>query len=258
MKLRSRLHRQLDLDAWEGSGVSPLNRVVLGLVIISIILAMLETEKTLNPWNPWFMAANTVLATVFAVEYALRLWVRFEAPNAPAGLRPLAYAFRWYALLDLAAVALLWLDIVFGLGSAWAVAMRLARILRIFTLTRHSAFGQAMRGLMRAIASRKMELGLSFGITGLALMASAIGLYLAERNVQPEAFGSIPRAMWWAIATLTTVGYGDVYPITALGKVIASVSALSAVAIVALPAGILAAALSDIFQSSRRNRGDPE
>jgi voltage-gated potassium channel len=256
MKLRSRLHRQLDLDAWEGSGVSPLNRVILGLVIVSIILAMLETEKTLNPWRPWFMAANTVLASVFAVEYALRLWVRWEAAEEAGRWRPLAYAFRWYALLDLAAVVLLWLDIIFGLGSASAVAMRLARILRIFTLTRHSAFGQAMRGLIKAIASRKMELALSFGITGLALMASAIGLYLAERHVQPEAFGSIPRAMWWAIATLTTVGYGDVYPITAIGKVIASISALSAVAIVALPAGILAAALSELFQANRRNRSD--
>jgi voltage-gated potassium channel len=85
---------------------------------------------------------------------------------------------------------------------------------------------------------------------------SAIALYLIEGDVQPEAFGSIPRAMWWAIATLTTVGYGDVYPVTWLGKLIAGMAALSSIAIVALPAGILAAAFSDAFQRTRKRRED--
>lgn len=97
-----------------------------------------------------------------------------------------------------------------------------------------------------------MELSLAFMLAVLVLLLASVMLFLAEGRVQPEAFGSIPRAMWWAIATLTTVGYGDVYPITVTGRVLAGVTALSAIALVSMPAGIMAAAFSKTFQELKK------
>ena len=94
---------------------------------------------------------------------------------------------------------------------------------------------------------RRFELVLSFGFASVVLIMCATLLFFVEGSTQPEAFGSIPRAMWWAVATLTTVGYGDVYPITALGQICASISALTSIAIIAMPTGIMAAAFSGAF-----------
>jgi len=92
---------------------------------------------------------------------------------------------------------------------------------------------------------------------GLLIMA-AIALYWAERSVQPEAFGSIPRALWWGIATLTTVGYGDVYLVTAVGKVAAGLSAIIGIGVIAIPTGILAASFSDVMKRRRDTRQKEE
>lgn len=92
------------------------------------------------------------------------------------------------------------------------------------------------------------ELLLSVGVAGLLLLLSSAFLYAVEAAAQPEAFGSVPRALWWSIATLTTVGYGDVTPITALGKLFAGITAVAGIGLIAMPTGILAAAFSDAFQ----------
>ena len=104
--------------------------------------------------------------------------------------------------------------------------------------------------------SRRDELILSL-VAGLSLIVvAATALYLAEGGVQPEKFGSIPRALWWSVATMTTIGYGDVYPITPLGKVLASVTAILSIGLIAMPTGILAAAFSDGMDRHRRARED--
>jgi voltage-gated potassium channel len=109
----------------------------------------------------------------------------------------------------------------------------------------------AWRHIGEAISSRRSELFLSL-FAGIGLMVfSATLLYLAEGDAQPDKFGSIPRALWWAVATLTTIGYGDIYPVTPIGKLLASVTAVTSIGLIALPTGILAAAFSDAMARHR-------
>jgi voltage-gated potassium channel len=130
------------------------------------------------------------------------------------------------------------------------------RILLLVRLARIGRFSQALRLLGDAVASRRDELlaGLAAATT-LLVLASAL-LHLAEREAHPEDFGSIPRAMWWAIVTLTTVGYGDVSPTTSLGKVLAAVVAILGIGLIAMPAGILASAFSDALARRRASQDD--
>jgi voltage-gated potassium channel len=125
--------------------------------------------------------------------------------------------------------------------------MRIARLGR---------FTGALDILVSAVSNRKFELFLSAGIAVLLLYVSSAMLYLIEGGIQPDEFGSIPRAMWWSVATLTTVGYGDVYPITGLGKLFATVTAVAGIGLIAMPTGILAAAFSEAMQESRKSRSE--
>jgi voltage-gated potassium channel len=112
-----------------------------------------------------------------------------------------------------------------------------------------------MQLISDAVRSRRYELGVSLLAAGAVLLASAVMLYLVEGQVQPDAYGSIPRALWWSIVTLTTVGYGDVYPVTLAGRMLGGLTALAGIGLIAMPTGILAAAFSDAFQKRRAREG---
>lgn len=249
---RQRLYEQMDPLVWTGTGLSPVNRIVLGIVFLSILSAVFESEPEIYRISPaFFTLLNAIFAVVFSVEYVVRLWAMGVNPQY-AGVRGgFRYALTLASVVDLIATLALWVDLLLGIPGFYGVLLRLVRVLRILTLTRNSQWAAAIRMLGRAISERGMELTLSFGFAGIVLLVSATVLFAVEGRVQPESFGSIPRAMWWAMATLTTVGYGDVYPITAIGKICAGIVAITSIAIVAMPTGIMAAAFSDAFQRLR-------
>lgn len=248
MALRHYLFSQLDPGAREG--LSFLNKLTLTLIVISVGCAILETEPTLrNPYRTLFLTIEWILTSVFAIEYLARVWVSIEDPRYGNGWRGrLKYVFSPFALIDLMAL----LPVFFAGTGADSFILRIARLLRILRLARLGRFSKALADLGRAVAERREELFVSIGCAVMVLIASASIMYFVEGRAQPEAFGSIPRAMWWSIATLTTVGYGDVYPITVLGRMCAAVTAITGIGLIAMPTGILAAALSDVAQ--RRNR----
>lgn len=134
------------------------------------------------------------------------------------------------------------------------LVMRLLRVFRIVRLSRLTRFNHSLTLLVQAVHKRRTELGISFVIAMLLLLLTSIMLYLVEGGSNPDDFGSIPRAMWWSIATLTTVGYGDVTPLSPLGKICAGMTAFIGIGIVAMPTGILAAAFSEAYQKANRSR----
>ena len=250
--LRPKLFTYLDPEAWPEGGISPLNKAVLAFIGLSIVAAILESEPTLKRKFPQgFYALNAVFAVLFLAEYLARLWAMGEDPRYAGVLGRIRFACTFTSLLDLAVVLGLWVDIIFGIHGVYGVVLRLVRVLRVFSLARNSDWAAAIFLLGRAIRDRRRELCLSLGLAMIILLVSATLLFVVEGPTQPEAFGSIPRAMWWAMATLTTVGYGDVYPVTAIGRLMAGISAITSIAIVAMPTGIMAAAFSDTFQQMR-------
>lgn len=191
-----------------------------------------------------FSAFEWVSVVVFTVEYLLRLWsvtvdLRYARPIAGR----LRYAITPLALIDLAAVLPFYLQVQ---GTLALRSLRVFRAARIFKLGRYS---RALQSLGQAFVTKRAELCVTVLAIGVLLVVTATFMYYAERDAQPEAFSSIPAAMWWGIVTLTTVGYGDIAPVTTLGKLAGALTALFGIGIVALPAGILSSAF--VHQVSR-------
>ncbi|MCA0204917.1 MAG: ion transporter [Proteobacteria bacterium] len=246
--LRHRVSAAIDPEMRVQSGLSPFNRVVVAGIIVLIAIAVLETEINVIRHYAWTMEGLKLgLFFFFAVEYGLRLWVATLNPK---------YSTVWQfartpaALLDLV-VLVTFVTPFLGLEAAVFRLLQLTRILRLARLGRYS---RALNLLFDAFRSRATELLLSGMLAFGLMLGAATLLYLVEREAQPEAFGSIPRAMWWAVETLTTVGYGDVVPITPLGRFLAALTALCGIGIIALPTGVLAGAFSDAIRRAREDR----
>jgi voltage-gated potassium channel len=252
-ELRKRIYISLEPTARSAPGLSLTNKLLCGLIVFSALAAILETEVTLlSVAGTLFLYLEWGFTFIFFVEYVIRLWVANENPKFKDGISGIfRYARTPAAILDLLAIA----PILITFGGNEAFMLRLFRLLRVLRLARLGRFSEAMNYIVVAVRSRRHELTLSFCAAVVLLIVSATVLYVVEGGRQPEAFGSIPRAMWWAVATLTTVGYGDVYPITILGKVFASISAIAGIALIAMPTGILAAAFSDALQTRRGDKG---
>lgn len=251
--VRARLHRQLDPAAWFAPGLSPVNRIFTAVTLLAIALGISATEPTLvDGRQALFAAAERLFGLVFLGEYIARLWVAPEAcPGRGAAAARVRFAVSPAGLIDLAVVAATLLAFV----PIDASALRLLRLARILRFAKLGHTSRAFRHLVIAVRSRSAELWLTVGLAMTLLISAATALYLVEGTAQPEKFGSIPRAMWWAVVTLTTIGYGDVYPVTPLGKIIASVVAFGGIALIALPTGILAAAFSEEMRRERDGEG---
>ncbi len=245
---RARLARALDPALREAPGLSPLNIAVCGAIGLSLLLAVLNTEPTIRDGREGlFLVAEAGLTMLLALEYGARVWVSVENPAVRGRL---SYIMTPAALLDLVAVVVVLAPVVGSEGFL----LRLAMLLRMLRLAKLGRFSQALRTIGDAVTSRAAELWLSLAVSGTLLLLSSAALYLVEGGAQPDAFGSIPRAMWWSVATLTTVGYGDVTPITPIGRVLAAVTALGGIGLIAMPTGILASAFSDAFHAQRQRR----
>ena len=212
---------------------SPLcGALLIFLILVSVIAYALETEFQNAAI---FQHICTAIAVIFAIEYALRVWSASLQPKGRLG-----YIFSFYGLIDL----LSFLPALLIPAAGGGLLLRSLRLLRLAQILKIKSLRKAILRLNRALSKAKGDLAVSCIFSIFLIFIGAVGMYYVEGKVQPEAFGSIPRALWWSVSTLTTVGYGDVYPITAWGKVLAAFIAFVGITAVAMPAGILAAAFS--------------
>lgn len=208
------------------------------LITLNITAVVLHTVPSLEArYGHLFHYFEIFSVFAFTVEYILRLWASPEHASfrhfGPVGGR-VRYAFSFFALVDLAAIVPFYLQTILGFDLR---ILRILRLLRFLKLMRYSA---AMMTMQRVVyEERRSLLAALLLMLGLLIIAST-GMYYVEHEVQPEHFGSIPAAMWWGLATLTTVGYGDIVPVTLPGKLIGGVVMLLGIGMFALPVGILA------------------
>jgi voltage-gated potassium channel len=246
--LRRRLFHELE-PVHREAGLSVLNRCIVVAILVSVAFVIAESEPAIHDTNPAvFHAVEICFGLLFLVEYVARVWVAADDPRYSDGVRGrLRYMLTPSALIDLVAVTPLFLYFI----SAEAYIIRILRVVRVLRLAKLGRFTVATRALSTAVHARRYELMISFGVAIFILVLSSTLMYIVEGPTQPKVFGSIPRAMWWAIATLTTVGYGDVVPLTTAGRILGGITAVTGVGLIAMPAGILAAAMSDAIHTRR-------
>ena len=219
------------------------------LIFLNVIAIILETEKDIfGEYELFFRYFEILSVFIFSIEYLLRLWscVSIEDYKHPIFGR-LKYVFSPMAIIDLIAIAPFYLTFV----VTDTRIIRILRFLRILRATKHSRHTKTFQIITNTIYKKKSELFSSFILMFSLLLICSTGVYFAENDAQPEKFSSILSAMWWAVATLTTVGYGDISPITALGKLLGSVSAIFGIGFFALPAGLLASGFTDEMEKEK-------
>ena len=226
---------------------SGLQKFLVLSIIASSIIVILETEDSIYNNHPtFFNNIKYLFGFIFTVEYLLRVLTCGFYKKFSGFSGRISYRLSFWALIDLLALIPFYIS-----GVNETFLLRLFRLIRLFSVIRVGRYSDALKNVLDAIADRKSELLFSVAIASNVLLISSTFMYLLEADHQPEAFGSIIRSVWWAAAALTTVGYGDVYPVTALGKVFAVISAFSSIGIVALPAGILAGSFTEKFRKKK-------
>jgi voltage-gated potassium channel len=247
--LRRRLGRLFD-DDLPPTRVSHLFQVALAtLIVVNVAGVILESVDAVNErFGPILWWLEQIATILFATEYVLRAWACVEIHHGefrhPVWGR-LRYLRSFFALIDLASI----LPAIFGLlGAGDLRTLRLLRLLRMLKLTRHAHIFALLWAVFREEAR---SIGAVLFILGLTLTISASLMYMIEGEAQPDAFSSIPAAMWWAIETLTTVGYGDLVPTTPLGKIIGGLVTIIGVVAVALFTSVITVSFMDQLRLRR-------
>ena len=229
---------------------------LMGLILVNVIAVIAETvEELATAYQILFYWLEVFSVAVFTIEYLLRLWVAPLDPRfrgAVAGR--VRYALTPMALVDLLAILPFYLPAALSLDLRMVRLLRLFRLFRLFKLVRYA---ESLHTLDDAIRAKKEELIISVMILLVLLLLSSSLMYVVESEAQPDKFASIPATMWWSVATLTTVGYGDVFPTTPLGKLLGAFIAVLGIGVFALPTGILAAGLAEAIQQRRREGPAP-
>jgi voltage-gated potassium channel len=232
---------------------------MMALIVLSISIMALETLPQFpDSWSHGVLVFDWIIVSIFTIGYGLRIWTTQKR---------LRYVFSFWGLIDLLAIAPFWIGLIFGLPGG--EALWTLRVLRIAKLLRFIA---NMETFQRAFELVWRELLVVFMFAILVMFCTAVGIYIFENAAQPDAFPSIPHSFWFAVTTLTTVGYGDIYPITIGGKFFTFFILMIGLGIVALPAGLIAsaftqareeekdrkAALKKVRQDTRRSMKDVE
>jgi voltage-gated potassium channel len=239
--LRDRLYELLEHDHLPYSVGSRFVRLIIAIIVLDVAAMTLASVPALDAsYGALFRSIRILALAVFALEYAIRLWtVAGHSPRKASPLQDrLEYAFSTLGLIDLMA----FLPACLALAAGSRHAVELLAVMPFFKLVRYSP---AMRSLLAALhAERRTLFGCVVILAGAVLVFAAL-LYAIEGDVQPDKFGTIPEAMWWAIVTLGTVGYGDVVPVTILGRVVTVFAIVCGFAMIALPVAIIATAFAD-------------
>ncbi len=226
---------------------------IVTLISLNVIAVILETIEGLSASYLYFFRVFEIVSVVlFTIEYVLRVWSctsdeRFKGTITGR----IRFVLTPMALVDLFAILPFYLPIIFRLDLRFIRTIRLFRLFRLFKVGRYS---DSLKTFGNVLKAKKEQLYISVFVALILLVIASCLMYFAENQAQPEVFSSIPASMWWGIATLSTIGYGDIYPITVVGKIIGGIIAILGIAMFALPTGILSSGFVEVIQKRLEER----
>jgi voltage-gated potassium channel len=243
------LHPEIGNTKWDKT----INSFIIVLIILNVTAVILETVPSIHdPYTHFFRIFDMVSVFIFTIEYLLRLWSCTHDSRYKHSLHGrLKYIVSTDALIDLLAILPFYLHVFIGLDLRVLRILRLLRFLRLFRLTAYMKSARLVRNVFK---SRANELRLSLVLIIFMIIIASCLLYFAEHIKQPTVFSSIPATMWWAVITVTSVGYGDMIPITVLGKLMTAFIALGGLAIFALPAGIITSGFLEEMRKEKKQK----
>jgi voltage-gated potassium channel len=245
--MRKSVYKLLNLELGRASRL--VDYALLLLILLNVAAIILESVSWINAlFERYFLWLELFSVVVFSVEYALRVWSIVEKPEF-AGLRGrMRFVLSPGALIDLAAIAPFYLVFLHA-DLRFVRVFRLLRILRVLKIARYM---HALDMIVSVYRKRKEQLVISVMLILFMLVIASTVMFYIENEAQPDRFTSIPETMWWGVATLTTIGYGDMYPITPLGHFFGSVVAILGIGLFALPAGILTSGFAEELAKKER------
>ena len=229
---------------------------IMVLIVLSILSIILQSFDVLaTTWAGGFHALEVVTVAVFSCEYLLRVWTAdLEYPDAK---HPhIKYVLSFIAIIDLLAILPFYLPF-FAADLRFLRMVRLLRLLRLLRVFKLGRYFDALQTIVKVLQESATQLIISVALCMFVMLFSAIVMYTVENPVQPEQFPNVISSLWWAICTLTTVGYGDVYPVTAVGRFFAAVISLVGIGIIAIPTGIIAAGFTSAIER-KENTTNPK
>jgi voltage-gated potassium channel len=256
--MRRRMREILAHSKADDAGSKVFDSFFVGLILLNIVVMIVESVDAVRSLAPaWFTAFEYFSVAVFSLEYGLRIWSCVEDPQYAGPFRGrVRFALSPLAIIDAMAVLPFYLPF-FSVDLRVLRMFRMFRLMRIMRIAKLARYSDSLQMLLRVVRSRKEQLIGAVSILVILLVVAASLMYYAEHDAQPKVFSSIPASMWWAAVTLTTVGYGDAYPITAIGKILAATLAMLGIGMFALPTAILGAAFLEDLDRHKKSRQCP-
>lgn len=220
-------------------------------IVINLVVSVMYTFDDLHAkFGPWLVTVEAITVAFFALDYCLRLWTaKFLRPSLSEPKAVLRYIFSFSGLVDLLSFLPYYLPVFFPSG---AVAFRMFRVARVFRLFRVNAYYDSLGVITEVISSKRQQLFSSVFILLVLMLASSLCMYSLEHEAQPQVFTNAFSGIWWSVSTLLTIGYGDIYPVTTMGKLFSIVITFLGVGMVAIPTGIISAGFVDQYTRIKR------
>lgn len=230
---------------------------ILGLIILNVIAIILESYKEIAVNYELFLYRFELTSVIiFSIEYVLRIWTsELKYKSEKKVLPKLRYILSPLALIDLFAVLPFYLPMIIPFDLRFLRILRLTRMLRILKLNRYS---KALQLISKVLREKKEELLITVFVTLILILVASTIMFYIEHDIQPDKFPNILSSFWWAIAALTTIGYGDVYPLTDWGRILSGVIAVLGIGLVALPTGIISSGFMKELSSNSSSRLDDD
>ncbi len=217
--------------------------VIITLILLNILFVVLDTFTMPEWYTPLADVVETVSVVIFTVEYILRLWTADLHFGRGRFLSRLKHAFSFMAIIDLLAILPFYIPMLIAVDLR---VLRAFRVLRLFRIFKFSRYAGAMRIIADVLKRKHHQLISSVAVILVLMIISSVLIYTAEHEAQPDVFDNAFSGLWWAVATFTTVGYGDIFPITVLGKLFAALIAMLGIGLVAVPTGIISAGFIEV------------